>query len=99
MRDDSVAVDSFGEDLLGAWTVEGNIFDDTLVMSFVLESDISYANLYHQNADGSWSVLDSWLADGALNTITSEMGNFALAIPEPSTYAFIFVFVISRKRK
>ena len=104
IRDDSVASDFFGEDLLGAWTVEGNVFEDTVVMSFVLDTDISNAKLYHQGDDGTWALLDSWFADGAVNTITGEMGNFALAVPEPSTYALIFgafalVFVISRKRK
>ena len=104
IRDDSVASDFFGEDLLGAWTVEGNVFEDTVVMSFVLDTDISNAKLYHQGDDGTWALLDSWFADGAVNTITGEMGNFALAVSEPSTYALIFgafalVFVISRKRK
>lgn len=49
VRDDSVAVDSFGEDLLGAWTVEGNIFDDTVVMSFVLLKSVLNAHPFNHN--------------------------------------------------
>lgn len=103
VRNDSIAADFFGEDLLGAWSVSYNT-DESIVMSFMLDSDITSASLYHQNSDGTWEKLESWLGDGAINAITGEMGNFALAVPEPSTYALIFgafalVFVISRRRK
>lgn len=103
IRDDSIGADFFGVDLLAAWTVTYDS-DDTVVLSFELDGDLSSASLYLQGDDGSWSKLDSWLDADTINTITGESGNFALVVPEPSTYALIFgalalVFVISRRRK
>ena len=103
VRDDAVAADFFGADLLAAWTVTYDS-TDTVVLSFEVNDDLSGASLYFQGDDGSWSKLNSWLDSDTINTITGESGNFALAIPEPSTYAAIFgvlaiAFAAYRRRK
>ena len=103
VRDDALAADFFGVDLLAAWTVTYDS-DDTVVLSFELDGDLSGATLYFQGDDGSWSKLDSWLDADTINTITGESGNFALAVPEPSAYAAIFgalalAFAAYRRRK
>ena len=103
VRNDAVAADFFGDDLLAAWTVNYNS-EDTVVLSFIADGDMAGKNLYHQDSSGTWIKLDSWLEDGSLNTITGEIGNFAIAVPEPSVIASIFgvialIAAFSRRKK
>ena len=101
IRDDSIGAEFFGTDLLAAWNVTYDS-EDTVVLSFMADKDMSGASLYHQESDGTWSKVDSWFEDDALNAITGETGNFAVAIPEPSVYAAIlgiFSLVIFFKRR
>lgn len=103
VRNDSVAADVFGANLLAAWNVNYES-EETVVLSFSLDADMSGVNLYYMGETGVWSKLDSWLEDGSLNTITGEVGNFALAIPEPSVYAALLgaislAFAACRRRK
>ena len=103
VRNDSVAADAFGANLLAAWNVNYES-EETVVLSFSLDADMSGVNLYYMGETGVWSKLDSWLEDGSLNTITGEVGNFALAIPEPSVYAALLgaislAFAACRRRK